>query len=68
MYVNYYRKIAHETSMMIQTFGEIFFQVIVLPPVQIAEVACQYRVNQITGRFQLKANDILNYLRKVKTS
>jgi len=54
--------------MMIQTFGEIFFQVIVLPPVQIAEVACQYRVNQITGRFQLKANDILNYLRKVKIS
>ncbi|XP_078481242.1 archaemetzincin-2-like [Ciona intestinalis] len=53
----------------LKTYCSAFFysaKVVVLPPVSVADVACQFRVNELTGRFQLKAADILKHLHKVK--
>jgi len=30
------------------------------------DVKCEYRVNGLTGRFQLNASDILTFLKKVR--
>ncbi|XP_039254264.1 archaemetzincin-2-like [Styela clava] len=54
----------------LKSYCETFFhtaKVEMLSPVTLKEVACDYRVNEFTGRFQLNASQILDYLRRTKT-
>ena len=41
-------------------------QIRILPAVGVETVKCEYRVNGLTGRFQLNASDIISYLKKVR--
>ncbi|XP_076823221.1 archaemetzincin-2-like isoform X1 [Clavelina lepadiformis] len=55
----------------LKSFCNMFFKkakVVILPSMSVEETKCQYRVNQLTGKFQLRASDIITHLKKVKPS